>query len=197
MLYWIGYLIMALVDGIYLRTEYINRKILPVSSSYIIASNHISNLDPFVLGMCQRRRFAFLAKEELFEKKWLGFILRNFGAFPIKRDAADFGAIRETLRRIKLQQPTVLFPEGTRGAGTREKKINPGVGMIAVKSGVPVVPVFVQNTDKALPNGAKWFKRHKVIVTIGEPIGFKSRKDYQQIALEIMAKIEELAKSQK
>lgn len=193
MFYWTCFYLMCLIDKVYCSTKYIGRENLPVEGSYIIASNHISNMDPFVLGIIERRQFAFMAKEELFRNRILGAIFRGMGAFPVKRDISDFRAIRETFRRIKLGRPLIMFPEGTRGSADREKKVGSGIGLIANKAKVPVVPVFIEGTDKVLPNGSKWFHRHQVKITIGKPVFASSKIDSQVFAGQIMKTVYQLA----
>ena len=186
MIYWLAYALMKILDKIYFHCQFIGRENLPKTGSYILASNHISNLDPFILGISCSRRFSYMAKDSLFKNKSLAFLFYQVGAFPIKRDTADFRALRESLRRLKNGCPLILFPEGTRGAGDRTKKLNPGVGFIAVKSGVPVVPAFIEGSDKALPPGARWFRRHPVKIYLGKPAYFTKEQSYEEIASQIM-----------
>jgi len=189
MTYWLFYSIMVMLDAIYFRTEYQGRDRLPAQGSFIIASNHISNLDPFVLGIILRRRFGFVAKEELFKKKLIGWSFRQMGAISIKRDSSDFRAIRKALRRLRDGIPLILFPEGTRGVSGRNKKIQSGVGFIALKSNVPVFPVYIRDSDKAFPANAKWFRRYQVKVKVGEPIHFQQNQSFEEIASQIMDKV--------
>lgn len=189
MIYWPTFLIMQLINLIYFRAKFQGIEHLPSGKSFILACNHNSNLDPFIVGICQWRRFSFLAKEELFRSKVSNFLFSGMGAFPIKRDASDFRALREALRRLKKGCPLILFPEGTRGVGDRKKESQPGVGFLAQKSGVPVIPVFIQGTDKALPHGSKWFKFQPVKVTFGQPLEFSKGQDYHQISDSILQAI--------
>ena len=109
-----------------------------------------------------------MAKIELFKGLW-GFFLTRLGAFPVKRGEADFGAMREALRRLKEGRVVLIFVEGTRRIGKEPSKAQAGVGFLAMKSGVPVVPVYVQGTDKVMAPGAKFFKRGPVSADFGEP----------------------------
>ncbi len=193
MIYWPCYVLMRIVDLIYFRTKFVGVEHLPAGKPFILVCNHVSNLDPFVVGICRPRRFSFLAKEELFKKPLMNFLFRGMGAFPIKRGASDFGALREALRRLKGGIPLILFPEGTRGAGNRQKKANPGVGFIAQKSGVAVIPAYIEGSDGALPNGAKWFKFHPVRVKIGAPIAINRDQKYPEISQKILKSIYSLA----
>jgi len=184
---------MKVINWIFFRTRFLGRENIPKQGGFIFASNHLSNIDPFILGISVRRRFGYVAKESLFKHKLLAWFLYNVGAIPIKRDTADFRAIREALKRLKNGTSIILFPEGTRGAGSREKRPQPGVGLIAVRSNVPVLPVYIKNSDKALPNGAKWFRFQLVEVMIGKPIHFDKNLSYPEISATIMQKVRELA----
>jgi len=192
MLYWFFYYVMKLFSFLFLRLRFVGQENLTKHGSFIMASNHISNLDPFLLGISCRRRFGFVAKDTLFEKKISAFIFNQMGAFPIKRDSVDVQAVKEILKRIQKGCPVLLFPEGTRGVSGREKKINPGIGLIANKSGVPVIPVNIQGSDLAMPTNAKWVKRHPILVKIGQPIHFPLDLSYDEIASQIMVKIRSL-----
>ena len=192
MIYWIGFAIVKLLDKIYFTAEYIGLENLPAKGSFILACNHISNLDPFIVGTCVRRRFHFIAKDSLFKNKFFGFILSKFGAIPIKRNTSDFHAIREVLRRLKKNSPLVLFPEGTRRVSGRDKKIQGVVGLIALKAHVPVFPVHIEGSQKALPPGEKWFMRHPVTVTFGRPIHFNDSDSYIEVAERIMNEVYKL-----
>lgn len=189
MIYWPAFLIMKLINSVYFRTRFDGLEYIPSGKPFILACNHISNLDPFVVGICQWRRFNFLAKEELFKDRFSSFLLRGMGAFPIKRDSSDFRALREALRRLKSGTPLILFPEGTRGIGERLKESQPGVGFLALKSGVPVIPALIEGTDHALPNNSKWFKSYPVRIRFGKPLHFSKDQDYAQISDSILKSI--------
>ncbi len=164
-----------------------------MGSGFIIASNHISNMDPFILGLASRRRLSYVAKESLFYSKLLRYLLYRVDAFPIKRGGADFRAMRETLRRLKKGAPVVLFPEGTRQIAGVERKVHEGIGFIVAKAGVPVIPAYIKDSDKVLPPGSKILKRHRVTVFFGEPLHFTKHQSYADIAHQVMEKVSSLA----
>lgn len=190
MLYWPAYFITKFFSRIFFDIRFVGAENIPKTGAFIIASNHISNLDPFLIGLCARRQFSFVAKDSLFKTKFLAFVFRSLGAFPIRREMADFRAIRETLRRLKDGHPVILFPEGTRIQAKKIKRVQPGVGLIAIKSDVPVIPVCIKGSDKVLPPGAKWINRHPIVVTLGAPLRFPQRESYPEVvANQIMDKI--------
>ncbi len=193
MLYWSAYCIIKLISKIFFNIRFVGKENIPKQGAFIVASNHISNIDPFLIGLCARRRFSFVAKDSLFKSKFLSVIFRSLGAFPIRREMADFRAIRETMRRLKDGHPVILFPEGTRVQSKKIKRVQPGVGLIAIKSSVPVIPIYIEGSDKVLPPGAKWFRHHPIIVKLGAPMHFPQRESYPEVvANQIMDKILDL-----
>lgn len=169
---------------------------IPARGGCIFACNHLSNLDPPFIGTVIHRPLSFVAKESLFQNKILGFILRHVGTIPIKRNQADFRALREAIRVLKNGRPVVIFPEGSREAvrrsANRGEKAFSGIGFLAAKSGVPVIPVKIQGSDKVLPVHAKRLYRHRVNLIIGQPIRIHPDQLYPQITYQIMEAISAL-----
>jgi 1-acyl-sn-glycerol-3-phosphate acyltransferase len=130
-----------------------------------------------------------MAKDSLFKNPVFGFILRGCGAFSVKRGRIDAKALKEALFYLEKGEPLLIFPQGTRRKASEERKVNPGLGFLAVKSGVPVVPVRLIGTDKVLPKGAKWIKRHPVTIVFGKPDCFGADDDYQQVSLQTLDRI--------
>ena len=157
---------------IWFRLERQGREHARVKGGLIVASNHRSFLDPFVIGalLPWRRQIQFVAKVELFEKRWRGWLLNRLGAFPIRRGQSDEAAI-DTARLAVLRGGTVvIFPEGTRirqGALARPKR---GVGRLALESGVPVLPVAVIGSEHVRRG---WrIRPRKVRLRAGTPLTF-------------------------
>ncbi|WP_245630300.1 lysophospholipid acyltransferase family protein [Amphibacillus sediminis] len=125
------------------RMEVIGKENIPKNGPVIICSNHISNLDPPVVGGSSPRDLHFLAKEELFEKKWLSKLLRSLNAFPIKRGMSDRAALRQALQLLKDNKVLGLFPEGTRSKSGKLGKGLTGIGFFALRSDAVVVPCAI------------------------------------------------------
>jgi 1-acyl-sn-glycerol-3-phosphate acyltransferase len=121
----------------------------------IIAPNHISNLDPPVIGCAlpTRRRIHFMAKEELFKNPVVRWVITQLCAFPVRRGTADRGAIRSTLSLLAAGELVGIFPEGTRSKTGQLGKPEAGLAMIAAKAGVPVVPTAIFGTAKVFKGG--------------------------------------------
>ncbi len=138
----------------------------------IIAANHCSNLDPIVMGAAFPKRLRYLAKSELFSFAPLGFAIRALGAVPAKREDLQgaAGALKFLLERIQMGESVLLFPEGHRSVDGKLKPLEGGVGLLAAKTGAPVVPAFIHGTFQALPPGSAGYMPVKITLVFGEPI---------------------------
>jgi len=163
---------------------------LPKKSPFILAANHISNLDPFVVGSCIfPTRVNFLAKEELFYNKFNSFIFKDFGAIPLKRGTADIGALRSGLRALKIK-PLVVFPQGRRMENL--DKVNMGVGFLCKKARVPVAVARIYGTEKSLSRVQERFRLCKIRVVFGRVDNIEESDDYRAIAFKVRDKIKSL-----
>jgi glycerol-3-phosphate dehydrogenase (NAD(P)+) len=155
---------------IYFRMRRIGREYMPKSGPVIVAANHRSFLDPFVIGTMARRPMFYMAKKELFSHRWQAWILSLLGAFPVDRGSGDAESM-ETARAILDSGGIVLvFPEGTRirpgSLGTPHR----GVGRLALQTGAPVVPVAVIGTEEVRRG---WrIRPRKVTIRAGRPLRF-------------------------
>ena len=153
------------------RVEVYGRKNIPHQGGFILASNHTSYLDPVVLGGVAPRRISFLAREDLFTfNRAFGWLIRNLDAIPLKREGGDFSAFKKTIQLLRQGKAVVIFPEGGRSLDGKLKAGLPGVGFLAAKSGVPIVPVYIQGSNRALPPKARFFRWAKIKVFFGERI---------------------------
>jgi 1-acyl-sn-glycerol-3-phosphate acyltransferase len=120
---------------------------IPKVGGAIVASNHVSNLDPVVMGCAMPRKVCYLAKEELFINPISRWVCTQLGAFPVKRGAGDRGAIRESLKILDSGALFGIFPEGSRSKDGKLGEGKPGLAMIALKAKVPIIPVALINTN--------------------------------------------------
>lgn len=125
---------------------------IPAEGAFLLCSNHRAYIDPVFLAAGCRRQLTFMAKDELFKKPVLGWLIKSFGAFPIKRGKGDAAAIMATLKIMKKGGATVIFPEGTRMKKGIRKQINSGIIRLAVQCNVPIVPAFL--TGNSVTYGA-------------------------------------------
>jgi 1-acyl-sn-glycerol-3-phosphate acyltransferase len=168
--YWIARAILQPFFHIYFRYTRIGREHIPAHGPVIIASNHRSFLDPFVIGTMARRPMYYVAKSELFAHRWRSWILAALGAFPVVRGTGDADMI-ETAKAILARGDIVLmFPEGTRIRPGSLAKPRRGVGRLALETGAPVVPMAVIGTE-AVRKGWR-IRPHKVRIRAGSPLRF-------------------------
>ena len=157
---------------LYLRMQRIGREHLPRSGPLLLASNHRSFLDPFLIGTVARRPVYYMAKRELFEKRWQAWILNALGAFPVDRGAGDGEAMAAARMILERGDCVVVFPEGTRVRRGPLGRPHRGIGRLALETGAPVVPIAVIGSD-AVRRGWR-IRPRKVRVRAGRAMLFPS-----------------------
>ena len=168
--YWLVRAFLQPFFHVYFRMVRIGREHIPPSGPVIIAANHRSFLDPFVIGTMARRPMYYVAKQELFQKRWQGWFLNALGAFPVARGESDERTI-ETAKTILGRGDIVLiFPEGTRTRPGSLGRAKRGVGRLALETGAPVVPVAVIGTE-AIRRGWR-IRPHRVRIRAGRALRF-------------------------
>jgi 1-acyl-sn-glycerol-3-phosphate acyltransferase len=171
-LYWALRAIFVPFFLIYFHMRRMGREHLPRRGPLLLASNHRSFLDPFVIGTLVRRPVYYMAKRELFEKRWQAVLLNALGAFPVDRGAGD-GDAMETARVILARGDcVVVFPEGTRMCPGPLGEPRRGIGRLALETGVPVAPVAVFGTE-GVRRGWR-IRPRKVCLRVGAPLRFPS-----------------------
>jgi len=177
------------------RQRVTGRKNVP-QGGFVLAANHLSNLDPFTVGWClwPRRQVWYMAKAELFNP-WLARAMRAIATFPVRRGEPDSEALRTALSLLQAGEIVGMFPEGTRRKKGLRKKFAPephtGTARIALMAGVPLVPVGVTGTDHL-------FSPRRITVAFGSPIPLDDlagmpRKRAAEVATErLMSAIEQL-----
>ena len=173
---------------------------IPSEGGVLIAANHISYLDPPIIGAVLPRRGTFMARKGLFKMPILGTIIKP-AAFPIDREKPRPSTIKEAVRRLKNNETIIMFPEGSRSETGELMEAKRGIGMIAGMSRVPVIPTLIVGSNKVLPVDAKWLKRAKMTIVFGKPIyytpaaGEKSIRNHDlqdNITNSIMAALREM-----
>jgi glycerol-3-phosphate dehydrogenase (NAD(P)+) len=161
---------------IYLRMGRIGREHIPAEGPVIIAANHRSFFDPFVIGTMVRRPIYYVAKRELFEyHPLLAWLLAALGAFPVDRGAGDADMIETATTILARGDIVVMFPEGTRTRPGSLGKPRRGVGRLALQTGAPVVPVAVIGTED-IRNGWR-IRPRKVRLRAGPALRFPTVPD--------------------
>ncbi len=198
------YLFWRLVFKIYFiltcRLKISGSENIPKKGPFILAGNHVSYLDPILLGGgCKRKDLYYMARHTLFKTKFWDWVMRHVHAFPVKRDVADMNAFKTALRHLNSGHGLTLFPEGTRSLDGSLQKPEPGIGFLVSKSRAVVVPAYVGGTNIVLPKGQKKIKHCKITVIFGKPIVFDnvnlaSKDNYMKIAQDVMDGIASLSK---
>jgi glycerol-3-phosphate dehydrogenase (NAD(P)+) len=169
-LYGLVRLILVPFFRVYFRLERIGSDHLPQTGPLLLAANHRSFLDPFVIGALARRPVYYVAKRELFERRWQAWVLNSLGAFPIDRGASDQDAMATARAILRRGDCVVIFPEGTRVRSGTLGSPRRGIGRLALESGVHVIPVAVIGTEEVRRG---WrIRPRKVRIRCGSPLGF-------------------------
>ncbi len=167
----------------------LGKKNIPKSGPYIIAANHLSWTDIPLVPAYLNSQVIYLAKEELYEGN-LGWLVRFLGAIPVKRGEADRQLMRASDDLLKHGKILIIFPEGTRSKTQSMNEAHPGLGLIALRSGVPVLPIAISGSESAL----KKFRPH-ITIRYGEPIVLQptgkkvTREDINQGTETVMRRI--------
>ena len=172
LLYFVCVKLIRLFLVVFCRWQVTGRGNVPCIGGTIIAPNHISYLDPPVAGSAFDRQIFFMAKAELFEVPFLGWLIRQYGAFPVRRGVADRVALRQAERLLCAGEAVMVFPEGTRSADGRLMPSELGIAMLALRTGATVLPIGVDGTDRAMPMHSLVIRPARVRIRIGPPLRF-------------------------
>ncbi len=185
---WFAIFVFHLTTRIRLRGLYN----VPSKGPVILAANHLSWTDIPLIPLHLRRKVVYMAKEEYFSSK-IAWLVRFLGAFPVKRGEGDRQALRAGEEQLKKGNILVIYPEGTRSRTRTLARAHAGMGMIALRSGVPVVPVAIWGSENALKK-----LRTPVTISYGEPMILKpkgtkiTRDDIDEATQKVMHKIAEM-----
>lgn len=163
-LYRVGQAVCRPIMKVFYRYKFINNNSIPHEGAYIIASNHMSFSDPVLLGLGQRRRLFFMAKQELFKNKFFAGLIRALGAFPVERGAGDGKAIKTGEDLIKEGNVMTIFIEGGRTKTGEFMRPRSGCALVAQQMQVPVIPACITIT------GNPKYCFAKRVIHFGDPL---------------------------
>lgn len=158
------------LTGLYWRLEVVGRERVPRSGAFVVAPVHRSNVDFLLAGLAIGRPVRYMAKSSVFLGGVIDKFLYAMGAFPVVRGTNDFAAIRTCEKLLASGEPVVVFPEGRRKSGEQVGELFDGPAFMAARQRVPIVPVGIGGSDKAMPIGKKYILPRKVVLVIGEPV---------------------------
>jgi 1-acyl-sn-glycerol-3-phosphate acyltransferase len=191
----------ATLHSMWLRGDVVGAENFPMAGPFLIASNHASHLDPPLVGCHVPRQMRFFARKSLWNNPLVAWWMNQVETIPVERDSGDVGAIKRVLQALKENRAIVLFPEGTRSMDGQLQKAKAGVGLMACKTGVPVVPCRVFGSFEAFGKSAKLPRLgSSVTIVFGPPIFATEYDDpsagkarYELAAQRIMDRIAQLA----
>lgn len=149
---------------------------VPRQGGMIYCSNHLSDCDPVAIVVTAPRRCWIIGKSELFQIPILGWWFARLHAFPIQRDSADRAALRRAEALLKSGEALLLFPEGRLSENGLLQQLQPGAALLSLRTGAPIVPIGLRNTDKIIPYGSLYprYSHTPVHVIYGKPIAPES-----------------------
>jgi CMP/dCMP kinase len=178
------------------RARYHHSDRIPKTGGFLLAPVHRSNADFLLVGNVTRRRMRYVGKETIWNVKWFVPIANALGGIKVDRGTADRASMKRCLEVLEAGEPLVLFPEGTRKSGPIVEEIFEGAVYMAVKAGVPIVPVGIGGSGDAMPHGAKLPKRIPIDVVIGHPMTIaageksSSRRAQRELSVRVREEIQ-------
>lgn len=177
------------------RTRAIGVKNVPKDGPVLLAPNHFSQMDHFFTGLYLRRQVRFMAKSQLFGPPVLTYIYTHGGVFPIRRGHHDEEAFKTVYAILEQGGMLLVYAEGGRSRSGELGEVKPGIGRIALESGVPVVPVAIHGS--AAVRRWKRFRFPKVTVQFGKPLTFPveeapSRERQLEAATQVFDRVREM-----
>ncbi|WKZ14762.1 MAG: lysophospholipid acyltransferase family protein [Candidatus Jettenia caeni] len=174
---------------IFCRLEVKGIENLSSKEGILIASNHLSYIDPPLLATIIPRGCTFMAKHELFDIPVLKYIIRYY-AFPVNRQNPTASSIKTAIHKLACGKKVVIFPEGRRNMGANDVSFKNGIAMTAVLSKKKVVPTLIEGTNKLFPKGTIIPRPAKLKITFGEPLDLHQvGAEYKKISQKIMEHI--------
>lgn len=162
--------LIAPVFHTYYRGRIYRAENIPQNGSFIIVSNHASNLDPPLIGIAVRRPIAFMAKEELFRTPGFKQLITACGAYPVKRNSSDRSALKSAIKYLNDGWLAGIFLQGTRTDNGKIDDPKLGAALIAAKTQSPLIPASIWGTEKEQPSSS--ILPHAITIRFGEPIPY-------------------------
>ena len=159
-----------LVAKILWRISFEGLENIPRTGAFVMAPVHRSFIDFGLASGATRRPMGYMGKESLWKNKYFGAFISHLGAYPVNRGAPDRESLRRTLELLENGTPLVLFPEGTRRSGPVIEHLHEGASYVAAKAGVPVIPVGIGGSERALPKGKALPRLVRIHILVGEPM---------------------------
>jgi 1-acyl-sn-glycerol-3-phosphate acyltransferase len=176
-------LVVVLICRVFHHMKVRNRPVLPPRGAAILVCNHISGLDPFLLQSALPRLIVWMMAKEYYDLKSLNWFFRIIDAIPVQRSGRDMAAMRQAMRALETGRVLGVFPEGRIATGEDFLPFQTGVALIAIKTGVPVYPAYVDGTTRGKEMVPAMTHRNRVAVRFGPQVVF-DRSDTSRETLE-------------
>lgn len=201
MLYTFARFILFLLFKIFFQLKVFGIENFPNKGPIIVTPNHVSYLDPLIVGVGAPRKLIFLARDNLFHFRFFARLLNKLNAFPLKREGGDISAFKLAVGKLLAGQAVLVFPEGTRSNDGKLQDPKLGIGFLEKVTGADVLPCYVKGSVDALPRHSLFPKFKPVSLYFGEPLRFSKefsgdrKQRYAEIAGRVMMAIAELEKN--
>lgn len=179
------------------------RENFPKDGPVIVAPNHVSFLDPMLVGVAAPRKLNYLARDTLFRFRPFAKILYAVNTYPIRRETGDVNAFKLALNNLSQNKAVLVFPEGTRSQDGNLQRPKSGIGFLQAASGVSILPCYVKGSKEAWPRHSRFPRPRRVSVYFGRPLRFDNKfsgtkkERYIHVAREAMRAIEKLKENAK
>jgi 1-acyl-sn-glycerol-3-phosphate acyltransferase len=169
--YRIVWWIVAKGSGVLYRVRMRGQDRLPATGGFVLAPSHRSMMDIPFLALVTKDRVRFMGKVEVFTIPVLGACFRALGGFPVARDGTDRKAVRDSMAMLQSGEKLAVFPEGTRQNGPKIQPLQPGAAYLALRAGVPIVPIGIAGSEEILRSRGRPLPRFdRVVIVVGEPV---------------------------
>lgn len=155
---------------------------IPRDGPFILAPVHRSNVDTPLLCQVTSRRVRYMGKDAMWKHGFSAAFFNSLGGFPVRRGEPDRKAMRTAESVLRGGEPLVMFPEGTRQSGPIVEQVYDGVAYVALRLGVPIVPVGIGGSEGAMPKGAKFIRPVKVRLVVGPAIDVRAPAAGERVA---------------
>ena len=175
------------------------RKNIPKKGGFVLAPVHRSYLDTPLTAAVTRRRMRYMAKDSMWKKRWVGWLISSVGGFPVSRGSTDIEALKRCFLLLGQGEPIVMYPEGERKSGPIVQPLFEGAAYVASRANVPIIPVGIGGSEAVMPKGSKMIHSQKVRIIIGAPIhprpsesGRVPRSEVKRLTAELHAELQRL-----
>lgn len=193
--YRICHTIARLVGHVWFHHEVVHRERLIEEGPVLIVCNHVSYLDPPMVGISYRKEIWFLARKSLF-RGFGAWLYPRLNVIPVDQEQPDMTGLKNIIRLLQKGERVLLFPEGSRSWDGTPQKGEPGVGLVIAKTRVPVQPLRIFGAHAVMPRGAGLPRPGRIRIVVGHPIPFteeersaKGRHGYGQLSDRVMQAI--------